>query len=328
MNRTARHIVHLLAHTLSVEVCGIGVFGRVWVSAGYNAVTGEITAPREGVGFEYLPGVATSASLIGSLCRQTGMDEDAARDAVAADVRDILGSLAAEGSYDLAALGTLRHLPSGEIAFECSADYVGETGACRLPAVTLRPLDEPASAPAEKAAAALRESQRRAVAGRGIRIAATWGTAVAVFAAIVLVTGWINRLNGDSHATMASTLPATVHTGAAAVPAEPDAPLLLVFRTPADGIDEARVRPERPVEAPQVTADGPYCLIVASLATMDEARTFVARHSTDRLPLSIVPVQGRIRISALSGTDAAALASAARTAGVYDLYPNAWVCRR
>ncbi len=307
------------------------MFGRVWVSASYNAETGRITPPGESVGFEYLPEVGTSADLIGSICLREEVDAEEAQRIVASDVREILDALASEGRYVIEDLGELSRTPSGEIAFGCSADFIGASATCWLPNPEFKLLAAPAAAPApvEKAQEALRESRSRAVAGRGVRIAATWGTAVAVFAAIVLVTGWINGLGTGKNATMASAIPTAAPAEVRMVQADREAPLMLVFRTPADGVDEARVRPERTrgSEA-QAAADGPYCLIVASLANMDEANVFVEHHSTDALPLSVVPMQGRIRVSAMSGTDAAALSAAGRNAGVYDVFPNAWVCRR
>lgn len=336
MNTTAQHIAHLLPHTPYVEVCGLGVFGRVCISASYNAETGAVTPPSERIGFEYRPDVDTSAALIDSLCRQGDMDEAEARKSVLADVRGIRETLSFSGRYCIEGIGMLRQEDSGEISFECSADYLGSTAACWLPALGLNLLDQSVPMAAEKASRAeeaLRESQRRTVVGRSIRIAATWGAAVAVFAVIVMVTGWINRLDTGRNATVASALPVAVHAEAVTMPQAPETPLLLVFRTPADGVDEARVRPvanDGNVAGNTETLcdNGPYCLIVASLANMDEANAFVQCHATGSMPLDIVPVQGRIRISAMSGNDVAMLMGAARAAGIYDVYPNAWVCRR
>ena len=67
-----------------------------------------------------------------------------------------------------------------------------------------------------------------------------------------------------------------------------------------------------------------YCLVVASLATQEEAERFIARNS--KLQLGVLPKDGRYRVYAATGTTAAGAQSAA--AELADRYPDAWVCRR
>ena len=78
-------------------------------------------------------------------------------------------------------------------------------------------------------------------------------------------------------------------------------------------------------QAPRLNADDRYFLIVASLASLEEAQKFVASHRYQ--PLEILTIDGRFRVYAATGNNPAETLAAAR-GEVARNFPNAWVCRR
>lgn len=342
MNSTARHIAHLLPYVSTLEVEGFGVFGRVVVPASYNVQTHTILPPYESVGFELAPSCGnTSWSLVSSLMRAEGFGREDAVARIAADVAQMRDELRSQGSVRLGDAGFLRAGFTGEVEFEAAPEYLGSCAGIWLPQMQLHPLqDQEAHRTTATTAAELPPAvpERRRVFGRGVRIASSWAAAIVIFAVVAFVSAMVNRWGDGSEVRMASTMAQPVAVNTPVASPAPQKPLMLVFVTPADGEDEARVRPDRTSASTEAAAapgrdaasaaDGPYFLIVASLANMDEARNFVESHSDARCPLAVVPMQGRYRVSALAGGEIAALMEQGRAQGVYDRYPNAWVCRR
>ncbi len=97
--------------------------------------------------------------------------------------------------------------------------------------------------------------------------------------------------------------------------------LYLVTNTPADAVIEVTPEPE-----PLMVADDPYVLVVASLANDGEVERFMAAHPDEQLGL--LRSQGRLRVFAATGSSVSSLQADATEAGLYNRYPNAWICRR
>ncbi|MDE6464169.1 MAG: hypothetical protein K2L16_06015 [Muribaculaceae bacterium] len=346
MNITALHIAHLLPGCRAIAIAGLGVFERLLIPASYDAVNHLITPPSIRIVFEHDAQVASSDCLIDSIVRRESMTADEARRRIETDAAEIENTLLRQGRYEFSNVCTLRLASSGTIACTASDNFVDSLACGWLEPLMLRPLDAPvreaAAAGATAAAAAEVETSvvhRREIFSRSVRIAASTAAAIAVFAIVALVSGFVNRLS-DSNAdspSMASVNPAARHVLDASVAGTAvEAPLVLVVNTPADGVDEARVRPVRSEESaaresrPETAeqTDGPYCLVVASFASRAEAETFINAYSNRISGLNVLESQGRIRVYARTGSDAAALTSEARQQGIYELFPSAWVCRR
>lgn len=67
-----------------------------------------------------------------------------------------------------------------------------------------------------------------------------------------------------------------------------------------------------------------YCLVVASLTSMDEAEKYMQAHRG----LNLLVQDGKYRVYAATANSSTALRNAARNAGLFARYPGAWVCTR
>ncbi|MGM9860460.1 MAG: hypothetical protein ACI31C_06870, partial [Muribaculaceae bacterium] len=83
------------------------------------------------------------------------------------------------------------------------------------------------------------------------------------------------------------------------------------------------VAPEQ-VATPTLDAEASYFLVVASLASQEEAQKFV---NNSTINLGILPAGPYYRIYAASGTTADEVLKA-KQGDIAERYPDAWVCRR
>ena len=158
-------------------------------------------------------------------------------------------------------------------------------------------------------------------------MAARAAAAVVGFAVVVALVGIINRFSGmtagdANQASMtveAATLWPTLQTSVlrSTSGADYEYPRRRCFGSEAQA-----------VPMPDPVGDGPYCLVVASLASRSDADAFAAQYSSTDTPLAVLDNDGRYRVYAASGNGAAEVTSKAREAGLYDIFPSAWVCRR
>lgn len=344
MNTTARHIAHLLPYVSALEVEGLGIFGRVVVPASYSVHTHRALPPYESIGFEMVTtGCGTSETLVRSLMLAEGLSREQAQARIVDDVAEMREVLCTQGRVALGGSGFLVAKAPGMVEFESAPGYLGSTAGVWLPELQLHPLNEesaavPAAGVEQPEVVGAHDGKR--VFGRGLRIASSWAAAIVIFGVVAFVSAMVNRWGDGSDVHMASTMGQPMSVSAPAAVTAPEQPLMLVFVTPADGVDDARVRPDRvpattdaaatqaAAPAAENSAEGPYFLIVASLANMEEAQTFVDTHSDSQCPLEVQPMQGRFRVSALSGSQISSVMEQGRANGVFNRYPNAWVCRR
>ncbi|MDE6120529.1 MAG: hypothetical protein K2F63_01920, partial [Muribaculaceae bacterium] len=66
---------------------------------------------------------------------------------------------------------------------------------------------------------------------------------------------------------------------------------------------------------------------LASLYSASEAKDFISNSSTSD-DLRLLEKDGRFRVFAAQGASIAAVQEQARSEGLYDRYPNAWICRK
>ncbi len=343
VNITALHISHLLPGCRALAVGGLGVFERLVIPSSYDPEHHLITPPSVRVVFERDCMAVSSDVLLESIERSCSMDRDEAARRVRTDVGAIEEALQRDGHFVIPSACTLTLDPSTGV-ISCLADdsFVDSSAYGWLEPLVVHPLAA-AESNAEVADKSEREAEkinRNAAFPRSVRIAASSAAAIAVFAIVAIVLAFVNRISEPQKSqAMASVSLTSGHsasgTGAQGVTPAAEAPLVLVFRTPADGVSEARVRadiPERErgegsLEPHQEQRGSVYCLIVASLSSRAEAEAFVAGRRSGP-ELEILETQGRYRVYAMEGDDAASLMTLARESGIYDVYPSAWVCRR
>lgn len=206
-----------------------------------------------------------------------------------------------------------------------------------LPSVRVIPLSERVKAEVE----ASEEGTRRHVS----RFTRLMRTAAAVAVAIGL--GFVMSTPVTTgNAQFASLAPDVVKAPSRATeslferPGMSTSPLVLVLRHHEDAITTVDTTVTTPASKPGTTVvaevkkdmetalrfdeNDRYCLIIASMATREEADRFIARNNKQQL--GVLPKDGRYRVYAATGTTAAGAQSAA--AELADRYPDAWVCRR
>lgn len=305
----------------SLSLAGFGTFERLELPAVYNPELHVVSPPTVTVMFRSAPEVATSVALVESVMRTEDCTSEQAEEMLLMEGRGLAEDLRACRRCAFEGLGEVYLDSEGDAAFRTSPDFVDAYGRCWLPKLELDPLHETAvEAPAAKA---VETAVDKDIFRRNLRIASSWAAAIMIVGVVAFVMALVNRYDRPEGVAVAGTMVASPAAVTPAPAAEAEAPLMLVFRTPADGVDTARVRPVRSTEP-----DGPYCLIVASLANADEAAEFIAQRASAAIPLYLLETQGRYRVYALAGDDPASVLAEAAQAGIDQVYPNVWVCRR
>lgn len=326
-----RHIAYLLWRDGIVVVPGIGTFTSVRRSA--VADDGAVSAPCRMVSFDPHTGADDSCSdsvLARSFARALSLSDDEAAQALARETAELRAALGKEGRVVLAGVGALTvDDTDGSLGFDPTAGVASSW----LRPMQARPLamrSRPEPEAVDAAAEAL--ERRRDSFARILRRTANSAAAIAIFALLVFVVSQLPT-RSNSKRQVASL---GIENLAAAMPEDPvivapgasEPALVLVLNTPADGTAPAKIRSDRRPAAEQSQLPARYCLIVASLASRSEAETFIASHSTTEMPLNLLENEGRWRVYALSAPAIGELSAIARSLGVYDRYPSAWVCRR
>lgn len=335
MNRVIRHSEYLLQSNDCIIMPGLGAVLAHDESARIDEATGMLVPPTRRFSFNSML-TQNDGMLASSVASCEGICYEAALKCVNDEIETMRHQLVAEGELSLGHIGHLK-LDGDKMLFEPYDASSLTPGLLWLPAVRVTPLSERVKADDKAAAAATR--RRVSPFAKIARTAAA--VAVAIGLGFVMSTP---ITTGD--AQLASFVPETVK--APSQPAESlferpgtsTAPLVLVLRHHDDAATavDTTAKVTAPKPAAPVIAESPvmakttlrfddsdrYCLIVASLATQEEADRFIARNS--KLQLGVLPKDGRYRVYAATGTTAAGAQSAA--AELADRYPDAWVCRR
>ncbi len=327
MSILSLHISHLLWHDGQTSVPGIGVFRLVRSCAAVGDTV--LSAPSTRVVFEPLADAEADA-LVASVCRREGLDESAGRRFVEAECASLAASLEAGFSLDLPRIGTLTaDAITGELCFSVAG---AASVLPSLPALSIAPLavpEPPSGKQIEEAAGAL--ARRRDEFERLLRRTASSAAAIAMFALVAFVVSQLPSRNSvRQQASMAmqpfEEVQSCEEPVASAANVEPA--LVLILNTPADASAPAKQRYKKAVPPDAVEVIGRYCLVVASLASEQEAMSYIRTHSTTGMPLRLLAEDGRWRVFALSGDSFDEVNAIARNLDVYSLYPSAWICRR
>ena len=334
MNRVIRHSEYLLQNNDCIIMPGLGAVLAHDESARIDEATGMLVPPTRRFSFNSML-TQNDGMLASSVASCEGISYEAALKCVNDEIETMRHQLVADGELSLGHIGHLK-LDGDKMLFEPYDASSLTPGLLWLPAVRVTPLSERVKADDKAAAAATR--RRVSPFAKIARTAAA--VAVAIGLGFVMSTP---ITTGD--AQLASFVPETVK--APSQPAESlferpgtsTAPLVLVQRhhddaaTAVDTTAKATA-PKHVAEAAKIVKtpqsvlrfdeNDRYCLVVASLATQEEADRFIARNS--KLQLGVLPKDGRYRVYAATGTTAAGAQSAA--AELADRYPDAWVCRR
>ena len=323
MNNVTLHIEFLLQHHLCLVLPGLGALVVREVAAEYVSESQTFYPPRREVSFN--PDlVENDGLLVNSVARARGIGYSLAAAIVEDEIAAMRRQLAHDGSVALGRVGQLSLDSEGCVLFQ-PFDSMIVAPALRW----LRPL--------EISTVAMREEVRKvaltpdieaylADVARRRRFARTRSVAVAA-ASVVIAAGVgvsvidIPERNEPDTSRASLAVEAPVMTLRRAV--GNIAPVLRL-RNHADAVtvvDTVRV-----AEAPRFMDSGRYCLVVASLASEDEARLFIRRNPG--LTLGLLTADGRYRVYATSADSPAEVLQAARDGGLMARFPSSWVCRR
>lgn len=336
MNRTERHIIHLLYKNGYVEVPGIGALCSHYIPACFDGKI--LKAPGVVVSLDSeLCGSKTCDQLVSSIARKEIIDCKTAHDIMSADIDSIHHRIEEDSVFEINNLGLLSE-SNGELEFIQASNL--HIPGCLYPAIELLPLDKTVENKKPLPTYADTEEKREEFL-RSLRRTASSAAAIAILAVLAFVfTRLPNNRVPSSQATLVGEQITHVEPKFVGnYTKDTDPALVLVFNTPADASCD--------VETPKVSSDitdvenisevcdvriveqanneAEYCLVVASLATEAEARLFI--ESTDRT-LSLLAKDGRYRVYAMEGDTYDGLLKDARDAGLFQHYPSAWVCKR
>lgn len=306
-----RHIATLLRRHDCVIVPGVGAFVVLHQDAEFSPESGIFAPPARLLTFN--PAIThDDGLLVDSLSRRMKIGFAQAREKMEAESRLMLRRLKAEGSLHIARVGTLTRRSESRLEFrpeQCwciSLPAIECSRRAEKPVIEiLRP--EPAE---EKGMAVVRVPLHF----RRLRAAA----AAILLALISFAISTPIDLEHAQNASLALPMFTPPEPMKFELPAEPEGMSLWInASTPADAI----------ITAQKPAAPGPFIVVVASLASMEQAHKFIA--SAPTAGLQMVQSGDKFRVFAASGANQAeAMAAFAAQPGFSTAYPDAWVCRR
>jgi len=307
METLGLHIDYLLLHHSCVTLPGFGSLLRHGREATYDSSRRCWLPPMRTVSFN--PDLTRTDGLLArSIARREGLSDSSAAKKVERGVGEIRRRLDAGNRVMLGHAGSLCFDSAGSLCFE-PAPMRGAW----LPEIPVATAD----AGVHIAAAAAATRRPRGLVWRRMARAAAC-------VAVIFALGWIvaDNIRYGADRQFASVAP--VHPQSIVEqPGRADAPVVWHIRHHADASEA--VEP-RPVSTGTVT-DGPgYYLVVASLASLDEARQFMAAYPGRNL--AVLNSDGRFRVYIAKAGSAAPLYAASVSEDITRDFPSSWVCRR
>lgn len=325
MNTTIRHISHLLRDCDVIAVPGLGVFRRRTIGARFEGSV--LLPPSEEVVF-VAHDSCDDNMLAMSIARCLACEPAEAYARIADDVADIRARLEAGHAVAIGDAGALVATQAlGGISFEMSDRWR------RLsPLSWLSPVEPvsvgKAEVPVVEEADTEAEERRRNIFMHSLQRTASSAAAIALLVLIAFVASQLPRKSA-SEPQMAGFGFERVEPSPVVDPlAQPasDKALVLILNTPADGMSIVDPSEKKERRAPQqLSPSDSYFLIVASLASADEAGKFISSYPSD-LGLGIIESSGRWRVYAASGATFADTKAVADSKGLFDRFPTAWIC--
>lgn len=338
MNRVIRHSEYLLRSNDCVILPGLGAVLAHSESARLDEATGILMPPSRQ--FSFNSQLTHNDGLIASsVALSENIGYEAALQIVNEEIETMRHQLLADGELSLGHIGLLR-ADGDKTLFEPYDASALTPGLIWLPALRTVKLSERIKAEKESSANIGRRRRMSPVA-KAARVAAA--IAIAICLGFMISTP-ITTEDAQFASLAPETVKAPSHKAESlfARPGTATAPLVLILKRHEDAATTADTTAKITAAAPtlkETSAESVkaaiakplrfdendrYCLVVASLATREEAERFITRNRKQQL--GVLPKDGRYRVYAATGTTASGAQSAA--AELADRYPDAWVCRR
>lgn len=335
-------------------VPGWGAFVASYEPARIDTAAGKIYPPSRTMAFN--PSLDHNDGLLtASIARAEGISYDQANDLIVNTVKDMRADLTAQGHLMIDQVGTFLLQGDTLAPLFTPANSPLTCADCFL----LRPVAAPALRETVRRDAIIRGelSPEPRPLPRWIRVAGRIAASVAVLVGMgILLTTPITVDSDIDHASLnpvatitppkpatpptaiPAVIPAESATDDTAATAEAAAPATTPkAASPSVNIKENQATPtSKTTQAKASTAttppmrrmmvDDPYCLIVASLPTREEAETYLRRASDKTL--QILEKDGKYRIYAATGRTKAQAQAHITNGSLGRNYPGAWVCHR
>lgn len=309
-----RHIITLLRRHDCVIMPGIGAFIATRVAASFDSLTGKFNPPARILSFN--PAICHDDGLLASsVSRRMKISFEQARERVEAEAELMRRRLKAEGALTIARVGTLYRCSDSRLDFRPAASWTP-----MFPVVNCLTMHQ--SAPAfevicptpsepEKSVAVVRVPLRM----RRLRAAAA--------AMIIFLVGFALSTPIDLRQAQYASLAAPSFTAPEPEVFEPlPTPAgieLNIASAPADGaLSTAKPEPEKPKN---------YVVVVASLATLEQAKEFISHSAINGLQILQSGENYRVYCAA-GATHEEAWSAAEAISGLRSAFPDVWVCHR
>lgn len=321
MNTTLRHISHLLRNCDLLVVPGLGVFSRRRIEA--RVCDGIFLPPYSELTFIEVQETGNHLELSRSIARSLAIDPEKAEMRMRDEIAEIRQMLSTGRAITIPGSGVLRQT-GPHISFEAQAD----TQSWLSWLDNIEPVvEEKQPMPDEDE---IEENRRTFL--QSLRRTTSSAAAIALLALIAFVASQLPGNNsGDSKHIATMGIESIDNRIDEITPLEnpiPEKALVLIVNTPSDGMSIVEPCTDIPVKPKEVesSADDRYFLVVASLASREEAQRFIAVQPDD-ISLGLLEEDGRFRVYAASGPTFARTKTTADNNGIFDRYPQAWICK-
>lgn len=341
MNELIRHIEFLLVTNDCVVIPGLGAILAHALPARYSDGSSCVLPPSRV--FSFNASLAhNDGLLVGSISRSKSVSFEAARDYVAGEVETMRRKLASDGSLSLGLVGSLTLTPEGNLSFCTYQSSLLSPSCFWLPAVSLTPVAELARRQEQLRLAEAKIRSNHSLSSYVLRVSRV-AASIALLVALAFVLATPVKVEQAQYASLGIEnftphTPDHTEVSALRVPDNSSSVVSLRLRAYDDASEQvdtaaraAYVRDRHTVVtprsygAPHFDSRDPYCLIVASLVSDDDANLFI-RNSKYPHQLGILAKDGRYRVYAATGlTEDQAREAATEIAGHFSGY---WVCQR
>lgn len=346
MNCIDRHISYLISRHDCVIVPGFGAFVAQYAPAHIDTEHNTITPPARRIGFNQSLN-HNDGLLASSIARSSGTNYDTAVATVAQQVASLRTQLQTDGEVSIGHIGSFTDKGNGIIEFQpfatpiVSPNYFGLAEQPVAKVIKIAKDEENRRENAETR----RRNRLSIIARNSARVAAS--IALLLGLGIMLSTPIIVDRQAPSMASVSSVTtvtPPKTTSAAALLPTNHDATLYLAATTEGYEVADTAARSryaarlksterQKALRAETVTAytprmneSDPYCLIVASLSTAEDAERYLSQ-SNDK-SLRCLAKDGKFRIYAATGSNVAEASAPTRSSAFSKRYPGAWVCHR
>ncbi len=315
------HVEYLLQSHDCVIIPGLGAILGHGSAACYDEKSQLWHAPKRVLSFN--PELSrTDGLLASSVARRDGVSIDAANAYIKTAVEQMRRQFELDSVLELGKIGKLHLTEYGSMAFETADTAWLSPDTLWLPQFEL--------AKAETAAQLVRSYDKAERRNDRLRIALRRSGQIAASVAIVLILGFMAKLGltDVQQKQFASLAPVTVENNSIETietivePIEIAEPVAVI----PEAIDEVEESANEQESAIRFNDSDKYYLIVASLATKEEADCYIRKHSD--IKLGILASDGRFRAYAATGRTYAEASGAAENKEIQSRYASSWVCRR